>query len=128
MAEVTATIQKEHYKTLVHSASNQIIADEPLKDGGEDLGFSPSELLAASLAACTSITLRMYADRKEFPLESVDVEVQFVKESHNSTFNRKIRLNGNLSEEQKKRLMQIANQCFIHKALSNPIEIVTQEL
>jgi putative redox protein len=127
MSTVKAAIGKEHYATSIRSATNQLTADEPADFGGGDVGFSPSELLAASLAACTSITLRMYADRKAWPLESVEVEVDFERdaEAKASTFSRKIKLLGNLDEEQKTRLLQIANKCPIHQTLTHPITINT---
>ena len=70
----------------------------------------------------------MYADRKEWPLEQVDVSVSFERDQENSgsNMNRLIELHGNLNFEQRERLLQIANQCFIHKTLTNPINISTQ--
>jgi putative redox protein len=64
MIKITARIGTELYKTEIESANNKIISDEPESAGGKDLGFAPKELLASSLAACTCITLRMYANRK----------------------------------------------------------------
>jgi putative redox protein len=127
MTTVRAIIGKAHYATTIHSANNQLTADEPTDFGGDDLGFSPAELLAASLAACTSITLRMYADRKIWPLESVEVEVDFERdaETKTSTFSRKIKLLGDLDAEQKSRLLQIANKCPIHESLTHPITVNT---
>lgn len=81
MEKITAHIGAAHYKTEIRSATNTIISDEPAIVGGTDLGFTPEELLASSLAACTCITLRMYADRKEWALHDVKVEVTFEKKS-----------------------------------------------
>jgi hypothetical protein len=77
MTKVIGRIGQEHYKTQLTTAAHQLLADEPLHSGGTDLGFSPGELLASSLASCTCITLRMYADRKSWKLESAEVEVSF---------------------------------------------------
>lgn len=128
MAKITATIEKEHYKTTIKSATNTIIADEPTDMGGQNLGFSPSELLASALAACTSITLRMYANRKEWALEKVNVEVDFQRDNqtNKTVFQRKIELVGALDEEQKTRMLSIANACPVHKILTNSIEIQTE--
>lgn len=129
MAKITSSIKSEHYKIEIKSPSgNTIIADEPVEIGGKDLGFSPKELLASSLAACTSATVRMYADRKEWDLQEVkiDMELDFVKEENKTVINRKLEFIGNLDEEQKKRLLAIANACPVHKMLSNEIEINSQ--
>lgn len=128
MAFVQAKIGRKKYEIKIASATNTIIADEPLTLGGEDLGFSPSELLASSLSACTCATLRMYADRKQWDLESIQVETTFERDNlkNESFINRTIRLTGNIDEEQKQRLLAIANSCFIHKTLSNPIHISTK--
>lgn len=128
MAKVSSSIKKELYKTEVHSASgNSIISDEPVDSGGKNLGFSPSELLASSLAACTSATLRMYADRKGWLLDEVkiDLELKFIREENRTEINRKITLLGQLDEKQTERLLAIAKACPVHKMLSNPITIDT---
>lgn len=129
MATIKASIGLDHYRTVLESPSgNQILADEPLTDGGTDQGFSPSELLASALATCTCVTLRMYADRKGWKLQEVHTNVTFTRdESQNaSLINREITLVGpELTEEERHRLLQIANKCFIHKTLTNPIHIHT---
>lgn len=129
MAKITSSIQKEPFKTELHSPSgNLLIADEPVAVGGKNLGFSPSELLASALAACTSATLRMYADRKGWPLEEVkiDLELRYIREENRTEIERKITLLGNLDEKQTERLLAIANACPVHKILSNPIAIDTK--
>lgn len=129
MAKISSKITSEQFKTEIHSPSgNVLIADEPLSVGGKNLGFSPSELLASSLAACTSATLRMYADRKGWPLEEVlmEVELRFIKEENRTEINRNITLVGNLDSAQKDRLLAIANACPLHKILSHPIAIDTK--
>jgi putative redox protein len=83
------------------------------------------ELLASSLAACTSITLRMYADRKEWDLDSIGVTVDIERNNDLSTFKRTIDLKGNLTEEQTHKLLDIANHCPIHKILNSSISIHT---
>ena len=105
-----------------------MIGDEPKTNGGTDQGFSPGELLCSALATCTCVTLRMYADRKEWKLKEVKAHITFTsnKEKNSSNIKREIELIGDLSHEQKERLLQIANQCFIHKTLTNPIEVETK--
>jgi putative redox protein len=117
-----------HYKIDIESSSgNKLIADEPVSAGGEDSGFSPKELLIASLAACTSATLRMYADKKEWDLRTIDIDIDLTTDESGSltTIIRKLKLTGELNEEQKNRLLNIANKCPVHKILSNPISIKT---
>lgn len=128
MATVTARIGKAHFATEIHANNHKLLADEPLEHGGQETGFSPSELLAASLAACTSITLRMYADRKSWPLESVEVEIDFERDAATNTASmlRKIKLLGNLDDAQKQRLLQIADKCPIHQTLTHPITIQSE--
>ena len=128
MANIEAHISTGHYQTVLSNNRHELIADEPPELGGTDLGFSPNELLCSALAACTCITLRMYADRKAWPLTDVTAHITSERnnESNTTQFNRQISLIGNLTEEQKARLLVIANQCPIHKVLTNPIVIETQ--
>lgn len=128
MAKVSASIGKELYKVEIISRSgNKLIADEAIAIGGKNLGFSPKELLASSLAACTSITLRMYPDHKEWDLTEVKVDIELNRDATENitTINRNIELIGNLNEEQRIRLLAVANNCPLHKILSNPIKINT---
>ncbi|HXD92916.1 MAG TPA: OsmC family protein [Bacteroidia bacterium] len=127
MANVSAVIHKEPYITEIVSGQNKLISDEPITNGGKGMGFSPGELLAASLASCTSITLRMYADRKNWALDTIVVDVEFERneEKNTSDIIRKISFTGNLDTEQKKLLMAIADKCPIHKTLSSQITITT---
>jgi putative redox protein len=131
MATISSSIKKEHYKTEINSSSgNTLIADEPTANGGQNLGFSPTEILASALAACTSATLRMYADRKGWELDEVKLSIELTKnEKENITvINRQLELIGNLDAAQRSRLLAIANACPVHKILSNPIEIITNEI
>lgn len=131
MKETYATIGRDKYSTKVTSGSNHaIISDEPEDKGGTNLGMAPSELLAASLGACTCITVRMYADRKEWPLEQINVKVTYERDvsTNTSVFHKEIELIGDLDLEQKKRIYQIAEKCPINQTLSNPINIDTVHL
>lgn len=122
---IKAVLHKAHYATEITSDTNTLIADEPISHGGTGKGFAPMELLASSLAACTSITLRMYADRKEWALDSIEVSVDIETNTDTSIFKRIINLKGSLNDEQTSRLLYIANHCPVHKILSNNISIQT---
>lgn len=128
MTKISSRIKTDNYRVEIKSPTgNVVIADEPVEKGGKDTGFSPKELLAAALAACTSATVRMYADRKQWPLDEATIDVDLVQDEKGSktVINRKIHFVGNLDEEQKKRLLAVANACPVHKILSNPVEINT---
>ena len=102
------------------------LADAEISKGGSGTGPSPHEYLGAALAACTSMTLKMYAGRKEMKLENAIVTVDIERVNDVETFSREIQLQGNLSAEEKERLLEIANKCPIHKALAGQIQIRTQ--
>jgi putative redox protein len=123
---VTAIIGKEHYKTELIASGKSLLADEPEEVGGTDQGPAPGEFLMMSLASCTAITVRMYADRKKMALDKIRVEVTFEKQQFKSVFTRDVYLEGELSEEDRQRLLEIAEKCPVHKTLSNPIEIETK--
>jgi putative redox protein len=120
-----ATIGKNHFRTEIISGAKQIVADEPEELGGTNEGPAPGEFLLISLASCTAITIRMYADRKKWPVEKITVEVDFEKIDNKTVFKRELQLEGDLTDEQRTRLLQIANACPVHKTLTNPIEIQT---
>jgi len=128
MATVTANIGATGLVTQVHSATHQMVADEPVLLGGTATGFSPGELIASGLATCTCMTLRLYANRKGWPLESAEVTVHFERDAgaKHSAFTCSIRLAGPLDEQQRQHLLEIAHKCPLHLALTQPITISTQ--
>jgi putative redox protein len=123
---VTAIIGRERYRTELITNGHHLLADEPEEVGGKDLGPGPGEFLMVSLASCTAITLRMYADRKQWPLEKIRIEITSEKIDRTTIFIRHVYLEGALDDEQRNRLLQIANACPVHKVLTNPIEIKTE--
>lgn len=122
---VTATIGKDLYKTELIATGHTLIADEPEEAGGGDLGPSPGQFLQLSLASCTAITMRMYAQRKNIALEKVRVEVSTERTGEKTVFQRHIYLEGLEDESQREKLLAIANACPVHKTLTHPIEIET---
>lgn len=132
------TRTQETFTTEVMTDEHALMADEPLDVGGNDLGPSPYELLSASLGACTGMTLRMYADRKKWPLKEVRVHLQHQKIHANDCetcedgsqkidqIERVIEIEGDLNMEQKERLLEIANKCPVHNTLNSPVEIMTK--
>ena len=102
------------------------LSDAYSTNGGNGTGPTPHEYLGAALAACTSMTLKMYASHKSMNLENAVVTVDIERVNDVETFTRDIQLQGSLSAEEKERLIEIANKCPIHKALAGEIQIKTQ--
>jgi putative redox protein len=124
---IKSTIGRDHYRVVLTAGKNTIIADEPTSAGGGDEGMNPHEILASALGACTCATLRMYADRKEWPLEGVNITVILTHDGKGDTnIHREIELLGDLTQEQRSRLYEISNKCPVHKTLTNPITIDTK--
>lgn len=123
MSKVKASIQNKKYITIFQTERHTFLADEPEELGGQNAGPTPMELLAASLAGCASITMKMYADRKQWPLDEaeVHVEVDNTGESGITKFKKQIIIKGDLTDEQKKRLLNIADKCPVNKALQQKI-------
>jgi uncharacterized OsmC-like protein len=117
-----------------------IISDEPITLGGSDLGLNPYELLLAALGSCTSMTLRMYANHKQIDLQDIRVELHHSRVHADDcadceqqkalidVMTRTIYLTGNLTDQQRSRLLEIANQCPVHKTLQGKIRIDTNLL
>ncbi|CAH2783436.1 MAG: Predicted redox protein, regulator of disulfide bond formation [uncultured Paraburkholderia sp.] len=122
-ATVTAHIGSTNYQVHFDDGKHTWLADEPESLGGGDRGPTPISLLLSSLGACTSVTLKMYAQRKGWPLDEVHVTLNIETGEEGSTIDRKIILHGELSDEQRERLLQIANACPVHKILTRSIAI-----
>lgn len=124
---VITKIGKDPYRTEIHVQPHVILADEPKDMGGQDLGPAPAELLLSSIGSCKAITMRMYADRKQWDLTGAEISLSISKQTgelQDTNFIKcHIRLDGNLDETQRQRLLKIADKCPIHKILSNPIVI-----
>lgn len=135
---VAVRIGASGYATEVKAGHHGFVVDEPISLGGTDLGPTPYDLLSASLGSCTAITLRMYADRKEWPLEEVTVHLQHDKAHATECrdcedkgakldhLTRYIELAGPLTEQQRQRLLEIANKCPVHRTLTSDIVINTE--
>lgn len=119
----------------VQSSAHHILADEPAKFGGTNMGLTPYGFISAGLGACTSMTIRMYARRKGWPLTGISVDILHAKEhaldAENAGqkvdhFERIIHLTGDLSEEQRNRLREIANKCPVHRTLEQSSTVTTR--
>jgi putative redox protein len=111
--------RREGYEHEVEIREHRLIVDEPETSGGRDQGPTPTELLSASLASCTAITIEMYADRKEWDLGEVEVTADFAEATADSPakFKVDIRSPAELTEEQRDRILTIAHKCPVHRAL-----------
>ncbi len=130
------TVQTEPgraFTTRIEGKTHEMLADEPVVDGGDDEGYSPYELLLASLGSCAAMTLQLYARRKQWPLESVKIRLEFdrihEKDSENcesptsriERIQRDFWLEGDLTLEQRQRLLEIAGRCPVHRTITgNP--------
>jgi putative redox protein len=126
---VVAENGKGRYQQAVTIGEHSLIADEPVSAGGADAGPDPFDFLMAGLGACTSMTLRMYAERKGLALSGVSVAMTHEKTDvegiPRDRIKRTITLSGDLTPEQRQRLLEIANKCPVHRALSQPLLIAS---
>ena len=124
---VVAENGQGRYQQRVQAGEHIMLADEPESMGGSDAGPAPFDFVMAGLGACTSMTVRMYAERKGIPLTRISVSLSHdrvkVASIPRDRIVRKITLEGDLTVEQRARLLEIANNCPVHKALEQPLVI-----
>jgi putative redox protein len=125
MAHATADIGTQNFATRLNAGTHTLLADEGREKGGADLGPAPHELLCAALAACTAITLRMYALRKAWPLEGLHVDVDLQITEGDRRIARRLRIEGPLSEAQQLRLADIAERTPVTLTLKQGALITT---
>jgi len=128
------------FEQEIHAGRHRLHGDEPVSAGGTDTGPSPYEFLLAALGACTSMTVGMYARRKGWPLEDVTVRLRHskihatdcaecdTKEGMLDHIELEIHFDGLLTEEQRSKLVEMANKCPVHRTLTSEIEIRTREV
>jgi uncharacterized OsmC-like protein len=126
------------FQQTISIGPHQMLADEPVAAGGDDTGPGPYDYLLAGLGACTSMTMRMYADRKSLPLDRVTVTLRHskiyardcaeceTKAGMLDQIERVISMEGALDAEQRQKLMEIADKCPVHRTLTSEIHIVTR--
>jgi putative redox protein len=117
------------YTQKVTAGSHSFLSDEPKDLKGNDLGPTPFDLLLSALGSCTSITLTMYAEMKNIKLESITVRLNYIPpnklEATSSRITRKIHLEGDFTEEQHNRMLEIADRCPIHRTLRQGVDIMS---
>ena len=127
MPNATAMIGCTNYSTVIRSGNHNLMADEPPERGGMDAGPRPTDLLLSALAACTCITLRMYAERKSWAINAVHVAVAAARAADKTlTVERVLTFDGTLSDEQKNRLADIAERTPVTVALKSGAAIQTR--
>ena len=122
---ITVASTEDRFRQMITARQFQLVADEPTNLGGTDAGPTPTELVFSGLGACKAITLKMYAERKQWPLEAVRTELQVSKSAGRYQIRVELYLTGTLSSEQRDRLLAISNKCPVHKMLSPGTDIET---
>jgi putative redox protein len=125
MARAKASIGTTNYAVSIEAGLHQIRSDEPPERGGHDVGPAPYELLCSALSACTAITLRMYAERKQWPLLAVHVTVQYKREGKKESMARVLSFEGELDEERRAKLADIAERTPVTLTLKQAMPIST---
>jgi len=125
MPHARATIGTTDYAVSITARQHRLAADEPADEGGADAGPTPPEILCAASCACTSITLRMYARRKGWPLRALHVDVGLVQGEREATMTRLVSVEGELDAEQRARLADIAERTPVTLTLKQAVTIKT---
>lgn len=125
MRDVTVGWAGGPFSQDISVAGHRLRADEPPDKGGEDTGAAPHELLLAALGSCTAMTMKVYAERKGWPLKNVRVTLSGDHVDGAFVITRQFELEGDLDAEQRQRIIDIADKCPVHKTLSGRISIPT---
>lgn len=125
MSKIVVSSTTDQYRHDIATRQFQLTADEPIDLGGTDAGPTPTELVFSGLGACKAITLKMYAQRKGWLLDAVSVEVSATQVDRRYNIVAHLTLSGDLSEEQRERLLAISNKCPVHKLLAAGADIET---
>ena len=112
----------ENYQVVNTSAQHQWKSDEPIELGGKNTGPTPVELLLSALASCKMITMRMYAERKQWETGQIDIHLTIEQLADKTVIHKEITFAGALSDEQRNRLLEISNRCPVAKMITHPIE------
>lgn len=139
MSKTQVTLS-DGFQTTITARHHTLHADEPVADGGTDTGLTPSEMVMGALGSCIAITMQMYAQRKGWPLEGVEIELDYERfkgadyELHDGDdryvheIRKGIRLQGDLSDEQRQRILDIGGKCPVHRLIATPTYFVEQAL
>ena len=126
MAHARASIATANYATSIVTGHHALVADEGPELGGKDAGPAPYDLLTSALGACTVITLRMYAERKQWPVNAVHADIRFVRDGESQRIERTLSIEGPVDDEQKKRMADIAERTPVTLTLKRGLEITTR--
>ncbi|MEO1288512.1 MAG: OsmC family protein [Chloroflexota bacterium] len=143
MFKATVILPKEGYKTTIYSGNHIYHSDEPIEDGGTDQAPTPTQMIMGALGSCIAITMRLYADRKGWALDGVEIELDFERfkgkdypaydgdERYVHEITKKITLQGALTEDQRERIIEIGGMCPVHRLIASPTffveEVIAQE-
>jgi len=129
LTEVLVENTDNHFTQKITARNHQFLSDEPEKLKGDDEGPTPFELLLSAIGSCTSITLKMYAEKKDIKLDKITVRLNYIPpnalEKTSSRITRKIHIEGDFSEDQHDRMLEIADRCPVHKTLREGMDIMS---
>lgn len=140
MSKAKVILPKEGLQVTVVSGNHTYFTDEPVQDGGTDTGPTPTQMVMGALGSCIAITMRLYADRKGWALEGVELDLDFERfrskdypayegnERYIHEITKKITLHGPLTDEQKERIIQIGGMCPVHRLIASPAFFVEEVL